>query len=164
MTNPAQYLSRSILGAGIAAGLCTAAIVASSAAAAAATTQTLRFYDHPVSLTLHRADGTMVTRAPYPQAGAGDVLDVVSLDYRGDHAAHAKRPSASTHLRCTFAASGPPACVSHVAVGSSMLVLEGNPGTVTLGTGRYLGATGRVVSSKELANDATDVVVRIVLR
>jgi hypothetical protein len=45
-----------------------------------------------------------------------------------------------------------------------MLVFTGNPGTVSNGTGIYQGATGRVVSVKELANDASDVVAKIRLR
>jgi hypothetical protein len=54
--------------------------------------------------------------------------------------------------------------VSHIAFGSSMLVFQSNPGKLTLGTGRYMGATGRVLSSKEVGNDANDVVARITLR
>lgn len=125
-------------------------------------TQTLRFYDKPVSIKLTHANGTVVAQPPYPQARPGDTLDVNSLDYAGDHTRHAARWSASTHLRCVFRA-GPPTCESHVAIGRSLLVLTGNPGKVTNGTGIYQGATGRVVSSKELPNDASDVVVRIQL-
>jgi hypothetical protein len=65
-------------------------------------------------------------------------------------------------LRCVFRA-GPTACESHVAIGGSLLVFTGSPGKVTNGTGIYEGATGRVISSKELGNDANDVVARIQL-
>jgi hypothetical protein len=46
-----------------------------------------------------------------------------------------------------------------------MLIFTGNPGTVTNGTGIYQGATGRVISSKEVpgGNDASGVVARIQL-
>ena len=91
--------------------------------------------------------------------------------FTGNHVKHAKKPSGTDHLRCTFVAAGPPNCVSH-AFGSSMLVVEGNPGKVVLGTGKYLGATGRVVSSREvaeappssLAHNNIDVVARINLK
>ena len=66
----------------------------------------------------------------------------------------------------TCAASSPPAaptCESHVAIGGSLLVFTGDPGTLTNGTGIYEGATGRVISSKEVAgqDDASDIVARI---
>jgi hypothetical protein len=131
---------------------------------AAGRTQTLRFYDEPVSIKLTRADGTVVSRAPYPEAKPGDTLDVISVDYPGSHARHAKRWTASAHLRCHFR-SGPPACESHVAIGGSLLVFTGNPGTLTQGTGIYLGATGRVISSTEVGTDGgSDIVARIRLR
>jgi hypothetical protein len=133
------------------------------AASAATHVQTLRFYDRPVSMKLTRADGTVVTKAPFPEAQPGDTLDVNSLDYRGDHRHHAKRWTASSHLRCVFA-QGPPACESHLALGGSMLIFTGNPGVVTNGTGIYQGATGRVISAKDLPHDATDFVARVKLR
>ena len=89
---------------------------------------------------------------------------MVSLDYAGDHAHHAKRWTASTHLRCLFR-SGAPTCESHFAIGGSLLVFTGNPATLTNGTGIYQGATGRAVASKQVpgTNDASDVVARIQL-
>ena len=161
----AKYLIRIMLVAAVAAAVCAALILASSGAAAGGKAQTLHFFDKTVSLTVTRADGTVIKRPPYPEAQAGDVLDVVSLAYTGNHAKHAKKASASTHLRCTFGAAGPPPdCMSHVAIGSSMLVFEGDPGTIVLGTGRYLGATGRVLSNKDVGGDASDIVVRVILK
>jgi hypothetical protein len=132
---------------------------------AASRTQTLRFYDQPVSIKLTRADGTVVARPPYPEARPGDTLDVSSLEYAGNHARHAKRWTASAHLRCVFR-SGPPTCESHVAIGGSLLVFTGNPGTLTHGTGIYLGATGRVISNTEVpgTDDGSDIVAKIRLR
>jgi hypothetical protein len=131
---------------------------------AAGRTQTLRFFDKPVSIRLTHADGT-VARSPRAEPAPGDTLDVYSLDYRGDHARHSRRFAASTHLRCVFG-TGEPTCESHVAIGGSMLIFTGNPGKVSGGTGIYRGATGRVISSKEVAGqgDASDVVARIHLR
>ena len=141
----------------------SALMVSPSAGNAAGRVQTLRYFDQPVSMTLTQTDGTVVTHAPFPDPQPGDVLDVDSVDYRGTHAHHAKHFSGSSHLRCVFG-TGEPTCESHVAIGGSMLIFTGNPGTVTNGTGIYQGATGRVVSAKQLAHDATDVVARIHLR
>jgi hypothetical protein len=136
------------------------------AGAAASRTQTLRLFDKPVSLKVTHADGTIVSRPPYPEPKPGDTLDVNSLDYRGDHAHHAKQWTGSTHLRCKFAAAGPPSCESHVAIGGSLLIFTGNPGTLSNATGVYQGATGRVVSSKEVKgqDNASDIVAKIKLR
>ena len=140
----------------------TAVVLLPTAGHASGRTQVLRSYDKSVSIKLTHADGTVVAKPPYPQAKAGDTLDVNSVDYVGNHNRHAARWTGSTHLRCVFRA-GPPACESHVAIGGSLLVFTGNPGKLTNGTGIYQGATGRVVSSKELPNDASDVVLRIQL-
>jgi hypothetical protein len=45
-------------------------------------------------------------------------------------------------------------------MGGSMLVFGGNPGTVLAGTGSYAGATGRVLSNREVPG-GSDVVARI---
>jgi hypothetical protein len=127
--------------------------------AAATRTQTLRLFDKPTSMKLTHANGTVAANPQSVQPRPGDTLDVDSLDYRGDHSHHAKRFSASTHLRCTFGA-GPPTCESHVAIGNSMLIFTGDPGIVSNGTGIYQGATGRVLSSKEVSG-GSDVVARV---
>jgi hypothetical protein len=140
-----------------------AAIVATGALAPAATagsrTETLRFFDKPVSITLTQPDGTVVRHAPYPEAQSGDVLDVYSLAYAGDHRRHAKRWSMSTHLRCSFG-DGPPDCETHIARGNSLLIFRGD--RLVAGSGRYVHATGRVVSNKTIGDsNNSDIVVRI---
>lgn len=151
------------ISAAVAATVCALAI-GSPAGQAAGRSQTLILFDKPVSITLTHADGTVVSHAPYPDAKPGDTLDVNSLDYRGTHSRHSKRWIGSTHLRCKFNGPGAPDCESHVALGGSLLVFTGNPGKVTNGTGIYQGATGRVTSVKQVANDASDIVARIQLR
>jgi hypothetical protein len=153
---------RSILLSLAAAAVCALALLPSAGAQAGGRTQTLRFFDQPVSITLTRG-GKVFDRAPYPQAKPGDVLDVNSLDYVGTHASHAKQWTASSHLQCRFGAAGPPSCVSHVAIGGSLLVFSGNPGKLVNGTGIYQRASGRTISAKEVPgmNDASDIVVRI---
>src|SRR4051794_8226525 len=96
MVNPPRALSILALAAG-------AVALSPAAGHAAPRTQILRFFDKPVSMTLTHADGTVVTRPPFPEVQPGDTLDVNSLDYRGTHARHSKRFVASTHLRCVFA-------------------------------------------------------------
>jgi hypothetical protein len=151
------------LGLGLAAAVLCAVALWPSSAQAAGRTQTLRFFAKDVSMTLTTAAGTVVRHPPFPEAKPGDVLDATSLDFAGDHRRHARRWTASTHLRCTFSTTPEPDCVSHVAIGGSLLVFGGNPGTVINGTGRFQGATGRVVRSKEVRG-GTDVVARIRLR
>lgn len=170
MTTPTKYLTRIVL----AAGLCAALLFASSSHAAGGKTKTLRIFEKTRSIQLTKADGTVLKKLPIAETEpqAGDVLDIVFDVFRGNHVKHAKKKSGTDHLRCTFAAAGPPNCISHAAFGSSMLVVEGNPGKVVLGTGKYLGATGRVLSSKEvkhappssLAHNNIDVVARINLK
>jgi hypothetical protein len=169
MTIPTRYLIRIVLAGGVAAGLCAAMLFASSGQAARGKTETLRVFEKVESMQLTRSDGRVLKKRPLPEPKAGDVLDIVFADYVGDHAKHAKKPTGSDHLRCRFGAAGPPECVSHAAFGSSMLVVEGNPGRIVLGTGKYLGATGRVVSNKEVKagppsspdHNNIDIVVRI---
>jgi len=114
----------------------------------------------------------VLEKLPIAEPTPGDVVDLVFDDFVGNHRRHAKRRSGSDHLHCTFVAAGPPNCVSHIAFGSSMLVMEGNPGQVVLGTGRYRGATRRVVSAKEIrhappsspAHNNVDIVARLRLK
>jgi hypothetical protein len=149
-------------------GAAAAALIALAlwpgAGQAAGKTQTLRIFDKPVSITLTHADGTVLRKQPLPGAKAGDVLDIYALAYVGNHRHHEARASMSEHLRCTFGDAGPPDCESHVAVGGSLLVFRGDK--LVAGTGRYQGATGRVLSNKTIdeQSNASDIVVKITLR
>jgi hypothetical protein len=151
-------------GAGAAAMALCALALWPGAGQAAGKTETLRIFDKPVSMTLTTAEGKVIRHAPYPETKAGDVLDVYALDYRGNHRKHEAHASMSEHLRCTFAAAGPPDCESHVAVGGSLLIFKND--RLVGGTGRYQGATGRVLSNKTVDEQAntSDIVARIHLR
>jgi hypothetical protein len=142
----------------------TLAVVATSTAAASdhGKTQTLRFFDKETSTTLTTPDGKVIDKPPYPEPEPGSVLDVYSVDFVGNHRHHAKRWTASNHLHCVFG-TGEPDCVSHTAIGGSLLIFSGNPGTLVAGTGRYAGATGAVLKNKEVAG-GSDFVVRIRLK
>ncbi|HEY8583495.1 MAG TPA: hypothetical protein VIL49_11130, partial [Capillimicrobium sp.] len=107
-------------------------------------------YEKTRTMQLTQADGTVHRTVPLPEPQAGDTLDVVFDVHAGDHREHGRKRIGSDHLRCTFVAAGPPDCISHATLGSSMLVVAGQPARIVLGTGRYVGATGRVVSVKEV--------------
>ncbi len=149
-----------------------AAALTPSDDAAAAGTDTLRIFEKTRLVQLTRPDGRVLNRLPIAEPQPGDVIDVVFDLFRGDHLEHRKTRLGSDHLRCEFVAAGPPRCVSHATIGRSMLVVEGTPPRITLGTGRFAGATGRVISAKEvaqeppsrLAHNDIDVVVRIARR
>jgi hypothetical protein len=154
-------LTRTALAAA-AAALCAVALwPGAGQAAGKSRTETLRVFEKPVALSLTHSDGTVVRHAPYPEAKAGDVLDVYALDYVGNHRKHEKRASMSSHLRCTFGDAGPPTCESHVAIGGALLVFKGDK--LVAGTGRYQHATGRVLSNKTIdeKSNTSDIVVRI---
>jgi hypothetical protein len=141
------------------------ALVPAASASAAGKTETLRFFSKVEQITLTHADGTVVTD-PSVQAVPGDRLDIYASDFAGNHKRHAKQATGSEHVACLFTAASPePDCTSHVALGGSLLVFHGDPAIVVGGAGKYLGATGRVISSKTVgdSNDS-DVVARITLR
>jgi len=143
------------------AAIVTAAAVPTltGAQASGGKTQILRFFDKPVAITLTGSNGKMTRRPPYPQAKPGDILDVYSLDYAGNHLRHAARWSMSGHLRCTFG-PGQPDCESHIALDGSLLIFHGDK--LEAGSGLYQGATGRILSTKEIpgAANASDVVAK----
>lgn len=143
------------LAAAVAIGLATVP----AAAQAAGRTETLRVHSTPVSFTYTAADGTVTHGPPAGPPQPGDVLEIDSLDFRGDHRRHAKRYFATDYLRCTFTAGPEPDCFSWVAIGRSLLRFHGSE--VIGGTGRYQGATGRIVKSVELEDDAADIVVKL---
>lgn len=141
--------------------LLCAAVLWPSAGQAAGRTKTIKVFSKASLITLTHPDGTVVDHPPYPEAAPGDVLDIYSLDFRGNQKKHSRRWIGSDHLQCVFGA-GEPDCVSHVALGGSLLVFRGNPGTLIGGTGRFQGASGRVLVSKEVPG-GTDVVAKIKL-
>jgi hypothetical protein len=159
MTN-SPYIHRHIvvLAAAITALLCAAALWP-GASHAAGRTKTIKIFSQMVSISVTHPDGTVVDHPPFPEMAPGDVLDVYSLDFVGTHKQHAKRWAGSEHLRCVFG-TGEPACESQVALGRSLLVFKDSK--LVDGTGRFQGATGRVISTKEVPG-GTDAVAKIKL-
>jgi hypothetical protein len=144
------------------AALVCVALLLPAAGHAAGRTKTIRAYAKTVAMTLTHADGTVVAHPPFPTVAPGDVLDVYALDFRGNHKRHAKRNFGSEHLRCVFGDVRAPDCISHVAIGNSLLVWSGDPITLIGGTGRFEGATGRVLKNKEVPG-GNDVVAKVKL-
>lgn len=139
------------------------ALVWSPAQAAEGRTVTLRYFVKEVATTMVKADGTVISHPPYPQPDAGDTLQINSVDYKGNHRRHARRWTASQTQRCVFVAQGDAKCQIMVAIGGSLLFFDGTPSKVVNGTGRFQGASGRVLSFKE-AKGGGDVTARIRLR
>jgi hypothetical protein len=131
---------------------------APGALAAKRKTETIRVFSKPVSFTYTSVDGTVTQGPPTAPPRAGDVFEVDSLDYRGSHKRHAKRPTMSDYLRCTFLPSLEPDCHGYVAIGGSLLRFHNFD--VIGGTGRYQGATGKTIKNEEVAG-GSDFVVRI---
>src|SRR4051795_4371244 len=71
-------------------------------------TETFRVFSKNMSFTYTRADGTVTQRPPAGPPKAGDVFEIDSLDFRGDHQRHAKVAATSDYLRCTFLPSPSP--------------------------------------------------------
>jgi hypothetical protein len=154
---------RNILIVGVAAaGAIAICSPAGQATSRPSRTETLRYHVKDVSKVLTHTDGSVLRRPPFPEPKPGEALAINSLDYKGDSRHHAAKWTASQTRRCVFAA-GPPNCSMTVAIGGSLLSFHGDPGTLVNGTGRYEGATGRVISVKDIGAGA-DVVARIKLR
>ena len=143
------------------ASLCAMALLAAGGHAAS-NTKTFRFFAKDTSITVTKPDGT-VQSPPTSEPQPGDVLHVNSLLFKGDRREHAKRWTGSTRLTCVFASAGEPDCESTVAIGGSLMVFRGAPGTLVAGTGRFEGATGRVLRVDEVPG-GNDVVARVKLR
>ena len=77
---------------------------------------------------------------------AGDVFEIDSLDFIGNHKKHAKKATTSDYLRCTFTAELEPDCFGYTAIGGSLLRFHGIE--IIGGTGRYQGATGKVSATR----------------
>jgi hypothetical protein len=144
--------------------LIAAAVTLIPAASASAKTETIRVFSKVDKLVLTHADGTVVGTPTGPPV-AGDRLDIYGTDYAGHRSRHSKQPVGSEHTVCTFTDAPEPDCLSHVAMGGSLLVVTGNPGTIVGGAGRYFGATGRVISN-ETAGDSndSDIVAKVKVR
>ncbi len=139
-----------------------AALIWPAAGNAAGRTETIRVFSKMQTFTLTAPDGTVSHEPPAGAPVPGTVMEIDSLDYRGSFKKHEKRPSFSDYLRCTFGTDPQdPDCFGYVAIGGSLLRFHGFD--IVGGTGRYLGATGKTVSNKEVEG-GSEFVVKVNLR
>ena len=142
----------------VATALALALLAMPAASEAARKTETIRAFSKVVSFTYTSVDGTVTQGPPAGEPKPGDVFEIDSLDFVGNHKRHAKRATMSDYLRCTFMANGEPDCFGYTAIGGSLLRFHGME--LIGGTGRYHGATGKVLKSKEVPG-GSDFVVQI---
>jgi hypothetical protein len=128
-------------------------------AGAAGKTETLKVFSKQLSFTYTKADGTVSQGPPAGEPQPGDSFEIDSLDYRGTHKKHSKKPIGADYLRCTFGASIEPQCESYVALGRSLLRFRGD---------ETVGAIGKWKSAKLLSmqevDGGSDIVVRLTRR
>jgi hypothetical protein len=149
---------RSLAGAIIAILLCALAVAVASADAAGKT-EKLKVFSKQLSFTFTKADGTVVQGPPPAQAGPGDSFEIDSLDYRGTHKKHSKKPIGADYLQCTFGTGPEPDCHGYTALGNSLLRFHGFD---------LIGAIGRwkdakIVSNKEVKG-GSDFVIKLTRR
>jgi hypothetical protein len=134
-----------------------AALIWPATGLAAGKTETLRVFSKIQSFTITTPDGKVSHEPPAGALAPGSVMEIDSLDYRGSSKKHEKRPSFSDYLHCTFGTDPQnPDCFGYVAIDGSLLRFHGFD--VVGGTGRYLGATGKTVSNKEVEGGSEFVV------
>jgi hypothetical protein len=136
-----------------------ALVLAVPSALAHGETQTLRVFSKQVKFTYTNADGTVTHGPPAGQPQTGDSFEIDSLDYRGTHKRHSKKPIGADYLQCVFQASGEPDCHGYTALGRSLLRFHGMD---------LIGAIGRfkdakIISSKEVKG-GNDFVVELTRR
>jgi hypothetical protein len=131
--------------------------LAALAPAANAKTVTLHYFSKQTSSTFVNPQGQPL--APNSSPAIGDINDNTGIDYVGSHKHHAKKPTASDHLRCTItnftATAGTASCDGQIAIGGSMLLandarftLSNGPHVIPIngGTGIYRHAHGTIVA------------------
>ena len=114
-----------------------------SPAHAAGETQTLRVFSKQVRFTYTAADGTVSHAPPAGPPQTGDAFEIDSLDFRGTHKRHSRKPIGADYLQCVFQASGEPDCHGYTALGRSLLRFHGM---------ELIGAIGRFKDAKILSN------------
>lgn len=138
------------------------------AASASAKTITLHYFFKQVSVKFTNAAGHPKNQNARPVAG--DKGDEVGLGYVGNANHHAKRWTASFHLKCVFRSSTRATCDGQVAVGGSMLLLNGirfNPHggserlTINGGTGAFYRAHGTLTGVNLSNTNKTGVTIRV---
>ena len=139
-----------------------AALVLPAASHAAGKTETLASSPRCRAFTLTAPDGTVSHEPPPAPLAPGTVMEIDSLDYRGTpRSTRSARRSATTCAARSAPIPQNPDCFGYVAIDGSLLRFHGFD--IIGGTGRYLGATGKTVASKEVEG-GSEFVVKVKLR
>lgn len=134
-----------------------------------AATVKLRFFQQAESTTLFDSTGHVITD-PKHEPVAGDKLDLTDRLFVGNHKKHAKRYTATDHLRCTFTAPTTGLCSGSIAIGGSMLLaddvtidLSKQPLVIngTSGTGIYRKLKGSITIKGIPHTQNSDVVITL---
>ena len=80
-----------------------------------------KVFSKQLSFTYTKADGTVSQGPPSGPPAAGDSFEIDSLDYRGTHKKHSKKPIGADYLRCEFSGGPEPDCLGYTALGNSLL-------------------------------------------
>ena len=133
--------------------------LAAPSALAHGETQTLRVFSKQVKFTYTNADGTVTHAPPAAPPQTGDSFEIDSLDYRGTHKKHSKKPIGADYLQCVFQPTGEPDCHGYTALGRSLLRFHGMD---------LIGAIGRfkdaeIISNKEVKG-GNDFIVELTRR
>ena len=156
MTNTTHI--RILAGGALAALLCALAVIVGPAQAAGKT-ETLKVFSKQLSFTYTKADGTVSQGPPASQPQPGDMFEIDSIDYRGTHKKHSKKPIGADYLRCKFDAALEPQCEGYTALGSSLLRFRGMTNVGAIGKWK----SAKVLSNKEVPG-GSDYVVRLTRR
>lgn len=144
-----------------------------TAASASAKTTTLHFFEKGVSFSFVGPTGKPLP-PPGPTSGPpvpGDRFNVIDDYYVGNHIHHAKRPTVSDHVECTFIdATGNAKCSGQIAIGGSMLLAtdvilnvgQNAPPKVPIngGTGKYKHAHGVIINTPLGNSNNADVTIK----
>jgi hypothetical protein len=144
--------------------LATFAVAAGSAGASTK----LRVFEKSTGFKVLDPSGKPFTPTGPPPVGS--VFIGTDLIYVGNHKHHAKRYVGSDHIRCTITSATAGICEGQIALGGSMLLVEGQPidlaasgtsFTIDGGTGKYAHAKGTIVSKDVGTTDDSDMTITL---
>ena len=130
---------------------------------------TLRFYSVVDRAGFYNSAGKPIdVNPPSTLPSAGDVFDEVDSDFVGREKHHARKATASDHLRCTFTGANAATCELQIAVDGSMLIVNkfgftlSNYQVLKLseGTGAFAGDHGTIAIT-DLANNNANLVIKV---
>jgi hypothetical protein len=140
-----RKLSASIVIVGAAALLVSSSAPIAGAAGAA---KRLAFYEKNSGFVYTSPSGAVTTDAQSVAPAPDSRIEFSDMDYSGSMNRHRGTWTASDHFVCVFGATGMPTCNGQLAIGNSMLIVEGTGGQggfaipIVSGTGAFLGYRG----------------------